>query len=203
MTNPKTALGSAQVTRRCHECGGTMCGTRQDYQYDECGLTNVRLTNVMIYECKCGNRLPEIPAIMGLHFTIAIALLRKPSLLDGDEIRFLRKMAGLSQVELAEIFGVARTKPSKWESGAVSNQGDKLMRTIFLLGLIQNVAKGKDPSIVKSLAAEKFVRELDVRELFKSISKKKEGPRIVSVENDGSDAWLLNGAEPEYQRELQ
>src|SRR5205823_2357762 len=88
MTNTK-ALDSAQVTRPCHECGGTLVGKRQVYDYVECGLTSVRLTDVLVFECRCGVRVPEIPAIAELHFLIALDLLRKQSLLSGEEIRFL------------------------------------------------------------------------------------------------------------------
>jgi transcriptional regulator with XRE-family HTH domain len=183
-----------------------MQGTRQDYDYYECGLSSVRLTNVLVYECKCGAKVPEIPAITGLHFMIALDLLRKPSRLSGEEIKFLRKMAGLSQTELAEIMGVTPTRPSKWESDSASKEGDRLMRTIFLLGMIQHIAKGKDPAKVKSMAAEKFVREMDVHDLLRSIEDKLEGPKTVNVENDptavGDDVWFLPDSSRGRRREL-
>jgi transcriptional regulator with XRE-family HTH domain len=172
-----------------------MYGTRQNYDYVECGLSSVHLTNVLVYECECGSRVPEIPAITGLHFMIALDLLRKSSLLSGEEIKFLRKMAGLSQSEMAEIMGVTPTRPCKWEATSASKEGDRLLRTIFLLGMIQHIAKGKDPARMKSLATENFIRELDVRELLKSIDDKLEGPKAVKVENDpaavGDDVWFL------------
>jgi transcriptional regulator with XRE-family HTH domain len=177
-----------------------MYGTRQDYDYDECGLSSVCLNNVLVYECKCGLRVPELQSITGLHCMIALDLLRKPSLLSGEEIKFLRKMAGLSQQDLAEIMGVTPTRPSKWERDSPSKEGDRLMRTIFLLGMIQHVAKGKDAAKVKSLAAEKFVQQLDVRELLRSIEDKVVGPKSVKVENDpratGDDVWFLPDSGP-------
>jgi transcriptional regulator with XRE-family HTH domain len=172
-----------------------MAGTRQNYDYVECGLSSVSLANVLVFECQCGLRIPEIPSITGLHFMIALDLLKKPSLLSGEEIRFLRKMAGLSQSELAEILGVTPTRPSKWEAASASKEGDRLLRTIFLLGMIQHIAKGKDPAKVKSLATQKFIQEMDVRELLKSIDDKLEGPKAVKVENNptatGDDVWFL------------
>ncbi len=126
---------------------------------------------------------------------IALDLLKKPSLLSGEEIRFLRKMAGLSQSELAEILGVTPTRPSKWEATSASKEGDRLLRTVFFLGMLQHIAKGKDPAKMKSLATQKFIQELDIRELLKSIDDKAQGPKAVKVENDptatGDDVWFL------------
>jgi len=207
MTKPRKTLDSAQVTRRCHECGEMMQGTRQKYDYVECGLSSVSLTNVLVFECTCGLKVPEIPAIAGLHFMIALDLLKKPSLLSGEEIRFLRKMAGLSQSELAEILGVTPTRPSKWEATSASKEGDRLLRTVFFLGMLQHIVKGKDPAKMKSLATQKFIQELDIRELLKSIDDKVQGPKAVKVENDptatGDDVWFLPDSGRAHSQALQ
>jgi len=194
MTNTK-ALDPVQVTRPCHECGGTMVGTRQVYDYVECGLSSVRLNDVLVFECKCGLRSPEIPAISDLHCFIALDLLRKQSLLSGEEIKFLRKMAGLSQKELASIMGIDPTRPSKWEKDSASKEGDRLLRTIFLLGMIQNITRRKDTEVIKSLAAEKFIQELDIRDLLKSIDATDKGPKDIEVRSNatGDDPWFLPG----------
>lgn len=195
MTKPKV-VDLAPVFRRCSECKNMMTGSRQNYNYVECGLSDVQLTNVLVYECnRCKTRVPEFPAIMGLHCLIALDLLRKPSLLSGEEIRFLRKMAGLSQKDLAEIMGIDVTRPSKWEATSAGKESDRLMRTVFLLGMIRRIVEGKDPGAIKSLAAEKFIRELDVNDVLKSIEDKVDGNKLVKVENNpaatGSDAWFL------------
>jgi transcriptional regulator with XRE-family HTH domain len=174
-----TALGSpTQVVRKCHECGGKFVGKRQSYKYEECGLTNVRLSNILVFECSCGVRVPEIPSISELHCLIALDLLRKPSLLVGEEVRFLRKMAGLSQRELAELMGVTPTRPSKWENAAPSKEGDRLLRTICLLGMIQNMDGDKGITLIQKLAA-------DMREVLKTIKYEEEqGPKKLECEND-------------------
>lgn len=188
-----TALGTPrQVVRKCHECGGKLIGKRQTYKYEECGLTNVKLSNVVVFECKCGVRVPEIPAISELHCLIALDLLQKPSLLIGEEVRFLRKMAGLSQRELAELMGVTPTRPSKWENDAPSKEGDRLLRTICLLGMIQNMDGEKGIAPIQKLAAE-------MRDVLRSIKCEEEGPKSVECQNDPSvgmenGGWFLPSA---------
>lgn len=56
-------LGKCQekVARPCYDCGRVMQGKRQSYQYTECGLSSVTLLNVVVFQCDCGVRVPEIP----------------------------------------------------------------------------------------------------------------------------------------------
>ena len=89
------------ASRKCYECGEIMVPRTGAYHYIECGLSKVSLLNITIFECKCGSLVPEIPAIAQLHRRIAVDLIRKNTLLIGEEIKFLRKMAGLNAVALA------------------------------------------------------------------------------------------------------
>src|SRR5581483_2714880 len=94
------------VERKCYECGGVMIGRPESYKYTECGLDSVYLSNVCVFRCtnqKCAAIVPEIPAIGVLHREIARNLVMKETLLSGEEIRFLRKMAGLSSIELSNL----------------------------------------------------------------------------------------------------
>ena len=93
------------MARKCRECGRPMRATRQDYRYVESGLQHVLLKNIVVYECDCGGQIAEIPNMGPLHRAIMMDLLTKKTLLCGEEIRFLRKMARLKAKELAELLG--------------------------------------------------------------------------------------------------
>ncbi len=173
-----------QARRKCLDCGAWMKGTRQTYHYTECGLSSVALQNVLVFECSCGARIPELPAIEQLHHFIAIDLLRKDSLLNGEEIRYLRKMAGLSQAELAEFMGVHKTRPSKWErsSDKMATTSDRLFRSVVLFGMIQQyiVVDCLDKTKLSDVS---LFRQLDVRAILRNIDEKAVGAKQVSVEN--------------------
>jgi transcriptional regulator with XRE-family HTH domain len=196
MTERKPLERKQVIVRPCHDCGGTMKGTRGRYHYNECGLNNICLVNVVVFECECGRRVPEIPAISELHRVIAFQLLKKPSLLVGEEIRFLRKLAGLNQRELAEIMGVDPTTPSKWESSSAGKDNDRLLRTICFLGMIQHFSAGRDTQNVRAMSNQ--FRDLDVREILKSIEDEDTGPTSLKLENNpmatGTDSWFLPGS---------
>lgn len=205
MIKPKLVMSQlggqkGEVRRKCEECGRTMTGTRQEYHYTECGLSFVTLRNVLVFECECGLRVPEIASIARLHVMIALALLRKRTPLAGEEVRFLRKVAGLSQEELARIMGVHPTRPSKWESKGITQESDRLLRVFCLLGLGQQLTGGTNKEELNAFAANNLVRNLDVRELLINIKQKKAGPLRVAVENDPTNGlsgpWVL----PEFKK---
>src|ERR1035441_7350055 len=102
LKHSKETVASEQPFRTCLECRGNAGGRRENYTYTECGLKNVVLVDVMVYRCvRCGAEQVEIPNMDGLHRTVALAVLCKPRLLAGDEIRFLRKVAGMTETTLA------------------------------------------------------------------------------------------------------
>lgn len=88
----------------CPRCGKALKRTLvKDYPYRESGLGNVYLQNIATYQCECGEKLVQIPVIDRLHDTIAYYLLKKPSLLTGEEFRFLRKWVGLTANQLLPL----------------------------------------------------------------------------------------------------
>lgn len=174
-----------------------MNGSRQSYHYEECGLTSVTLINVLVYECKsCGLHVPELPSISQLHMMISLDILMKDTLLAGEEIRFLRRMAGLKQTTLAEIMGVDSTRVSKWENEdpPIGKENDRLLRTLCLLGMSLQFAKSENTAAIRSLATVNVIRELDVQRILSKIKETNEGPKQVKVENDPaveSGWWYL------------
>ena len=184
-----------KLVRKCLDCGASMLGSPRSYIYKECGLKSVELLNVVVYECQhCHETVPEIPAVDQLHAVIAINLLLKDSLLSGEEIRFLRKMASLTQAELSEVLGVTPTRPSKWESNEenIGAGTDRALRACCLIAMAQQHTTGEDPMPLMREIRE-FVRQMDVQEIFKGIRSKAEGPKQVKIRHSGStvEPWLL------------
>src|ERR1019366_3932998 len=118
--------------RTCSECRGSSEGRRENYTYTECGLKNVVLIDVLVYRCvRCGAEQVEIPNMDGLHRTVALAVLCKGRLLSGDEIRFLRKVAGFTATNLAKSLAVTKNAVSKWENGGkIGPASDRAIRGI-------------------------------------------------------------------------
>jgi putative zinc finger/helix-turn-helix YgiT family protein len=124
---------------RCPNCeNADMAENRENYHYQECGLSNVTLKGIVVRKCSaCGNVMPRIPNIEGLHDAIAQALVNKPERLLSQEIVFLRKSLGWSGADFARNMHCDRAQISKWEHGKVE------MSTPYELLLREMVASGK------------------------------------------------------------
>ena len=119
---------------KCIECNKKMTSKREVYRYTESGLNNVYL-ETDVHRCvKCKESVVDIPNIYGLHEMIAEDLIKKPYLLKGKEIRYIRKFMHLKAVELAKIIGVDKVTVSRWENDAaqISVANDKLLRLIYV-----------------------------------------------------------------------
>lgn len=116
--------------------------SKAPYHYTISGLKNIFLVGIDILQCpKCGIQSPIIPQMEGLHRLITRILVKKPGLLTGDEIRFLRKNAGFPQTEFAALIGVTPSHLSRIERGKTRSLGtasDKLTRAISLTSLTDN-----------------------------------------------------------------
>ena len=123
---------------RCAVCGGAMVvrktTTDRPYRYDLSGLDNVLLVGIEVRECqRCRAEVPIIPKVGQLHRTIAKHLVFKNALLNGKEIRFLRKNAGLSNKKFAALLEIDESHLSRVENGKIGSLGattDKLARAI-------------------------------------------------------------------------
>ena len=118
-------------TLKCDQCDGIMKPTVKDYRYQESGLSNVILQGLRVYVCEsCQEETPEIPNLLHLHRVITKALLTKPALLTGPEIRFLRRHVGLKAAEFADQLGTTAVTVSRWETGAIAidPKTDRLIR---------------------------------------------------------------------------
>lgn len=116
----------------CPVCGSKMSKKKDLYHYTESGLDNVFL-ETDVYKCKCGEVIPNIPNIYGLHELIAKDLVRKDSPLTGNELKFLRKQMHLKANELAQLLSVHKVTLSRWESETekIGIGNDKLIRFLY------------------------------------------------------------------------
>jgi len=120
---------------KCPGCQEEMSCQIGEYHYTESGLDNVYLEGVEICSCaSCGETMTIIPAITGLHSKIGQMLLRKKSLLNGNEIKYLRKNMGLSATRLAVILDVDNATISRWERAPdrkIDKGYDRLLRLVY------------------------------------------------------------------------
>jgi putative zinc finger/helix-turn-helix YgiT family protein len=166
------------VARKCYNCGGEMHGTRTYYHYAECGLDTINLENVLVFRCsRCSAIVPEIPAMAELHRVILLAIIQKNSLLSGPEIRFLRKMAGMSSKELAQSVGANPSSLSRWEQGTrkITKKMDSTLRLICFAGMLQDILKEKD-LVPKISEVAQRLSELDIRKILARVRDLPTGP---------------------------
>lgn len=179
-----TKEGKQEVkVRKCLDCGGQMHGTRTYYHYTECGLDSVVIENIIVYRCSCGAIVPEIPAIGELHRAIVLHVIRKQTILSGQEIRFLRKMAGLSSKELAIALGANASSLSRWENGTrkISKRSDAALRLICITGMLQEVLRDRD--LVPTVAeASRQLSQVDIMNILTSIVDEASGPVSMSID---------------------
>jgi putative zinc finger/helix-turn-helix YgiT family protein len=147
-----------QTHRSCRACAGETQLLRQDYQFKESGLDNVILKNIEVLVCKqCGSIVPRIPRLNDLMRTIVVAMIAKPSELEGTEVRFLRKFMDETIEQFARKLGVNRSHLSRVENGslAISKQTDRLVRALVLLHKPELLEKmnrlGKTEIVLKQL----------------------------------------------------
>lgn len=171
------------ITRKCGECGRVMEGRRENYHYTECGLQSVVLRNILVFHCDCGAIIARIPAMAWLHRAITLSLISKESLLSSEEIRFLRKMAGLNGVELAKALGAHKTTLSKWENNTrkIPKNSDAALRLICFAGIMQTLLQQKD--LVPQIANElKQLTAFDIKQALQEIKGKLEGPKDIRID---------------------
>ena len=118
-----------------------------------------------------------------LHRAIAFALIQKDSLLAGEEIRYLRKLSGLSGVELSQLLGTHQTNLSKWESGArnISKKSDIALRLLSFAAIMQDLAK-QDHLLPKVAEAARRLSEIDLKAMLQRVRDIVTGPKRVTID---------------------
>lgn len=117
----------------CSSCGSPARVVRGGYRFQESGLPHVLLVNIDIIQCTaCGNEDPIIPHLNELMSVLALAVIKKPCPLNGQEVRFLRKYLKMTGEQFARHLGMTKFHVSKLENDAdpIGPQSDRLIRAI-------------------------------------------------------------------------
>ncbi len=110
----------------------------QFYQYKECGLDNIYLTNGYIENGGSRGRSVSIEDLEGLHRAIGEWIARDKKFLDGREARFLRLEMGLSQAQLALLLGKDEQSIARWEKKRLEKaqkipaDSERMIRFLYL-----------------------------------------------------------------------
>ena len=144
---------------RCGKCEGQimerLATVDRPYPFKMSGLSKVYLAGIHIRKCtSCRAESPVIPKLGKLNDLIARDLVKKPALLTGEEIRFLRKNAGFPAKTFAELVGVDPKHLSRVENGHTDTLGvpaDRLVRVIARAA--ENAPQPQYLALMKGLAA--------------------------------------------------
>lgn len=159
----------------------------RNYHYTECGLSNITLEKILVHECTaCGAESPEIPDLAKLHRCITVQILRKDTLLDGDEIRFLRKIAGLKASELASLMRTTPSSLSRWENNSkpIGKAFDRILRLICYSGLLERLLRMQGEQLIdRTAVAAHVLPSLDIRNFLKNTGQKARAPKkMVTID---------------------
>lgn len=119
---------------RCISCGSEMECKVESYEYKESGLNNIVLEGIEVHRCDCGEKIVSIPAIPELHALLGQMIIKKKTMLNGKEIRFLRKNMGFTAKKLSSFMKVGNEIISRWENGNrnISEPNDRLLRLLYM-----------------------------------------------------------------------
>lgn len=141
------------------------------YHFTDSGLPNIYLAGVRYFECECGERFVEIPALKQLMSLIARHTVMKDQSLTGVEIKFLRKRLGQKAADFAEMVKLQPETLSRVENSKqkISEKTDTYIRIYYAFA-------SKDPVLLDTLkqAIDKVLaarRGKPPRKLPKTVAK--------------------------------
>lgn len=110
----------------CIACGAPAATVEllPTYDDDAFGVPVTIKNAVLRHRCEsCDMDGIEIPDSDGLEAAVAVARILVPVMLNGPEIRFLRKACGLTGKEFAEAVRIDNATLCRWEKSEVSGEG--------------------------------------------------------------------------------
>lgn len=107
---------------------------REPFHYTACGLENVYLTSGYHTREIAGETYVSVSEAEELHKAIALFLARQKKVLNGPEVRFVRKYLDLTQRELGAFLGVSNQSVARYEKGQSPLEGgaDGLLRLLVV-----------------------------------------------------------------------
>ena len=152
----------------CGECGEPMLIVQATLPYPECGLDNVVLCNVPVWECRNGHQDVQIPAVKQLHQVLAQMLVAQPWPLLGQDVRFMRKHLGYSARAFSAIIGLNYVTLSKFENerSRIPRKMDALVRLFCAQALCERLNRRLSKPLIPVLERlESDQSALDLRDL--------------------------------------
>jgi putative transcriptional regulator len=107
---------------------------KEPLHYPDCGLDDVYLLNGYEVEDTPYGKGVAVQDVDGLRAAIARDLAARKKVLNGKEVRFLRKQMDLTQSELGRLVGLDAQSVARWEKGQrVFKKGpaELLLRVIY------------------------------------------------------------------------
>jgi transcriptional regulator with XRE-family HTH domain len=125
---------------RCTKCGSTDVDLKllPEYQYEQFGISATLCYSVIRPFCnQCKHEVDIIPNGEGLDAALALVRILSPIKLNGDELRFIRKVMGLQAVAVAKLVEMSAESYSRLENGhnPISEKTEKLFRFNALIEL--------------------------------------------------------------------
>lgn len=161
-----------------NHCEEHQATAEKPYRFLDSGLSNVYLVGIKYLACtKCHRQVAEIPALGQLLQVMAKSVVMKPALLNGEEIRFLRKRVGKRAVDFAELINKTPEHFSKLENDQLplQEETDKLIRLTY--GMLAG-----DHELLIDIMNK-------VEDWLKSI-KGKHVSKVAFKRESGSRAWI-------------
>lgn len=159
---------------RKHDCGAYFrehfATEKEPFHFVDSGLSNVYLIGVKYFICtECGRIRAEIPAIKPLMRRIARDLVVNPESLSGEEIRFLRKRAGMKSAAFAKLLGVEAETLSRYENDkqVAAESVDKLIRFAYALNCDDVELSNTTKELIQSALIEWRARDMGSRIVLK------------------------------------
>lgn len=107
---------------------------KRPYHYTECGLDYVYLVDGFEVIETAHGKAVQVANASKLDRAIALAVVRRQSRLTGQEVRFLRGLLDMTQVELGATLGKDGQTVARWEKGKteIPPTEDIAIRQIYL-----------------------------------------------------------------------
>lgn len=113
------------------------CPPKPPFHYTSCGLDNVYLTSGYTVEVIDDEEYVAVKDAEELYAAIAEGLVTRKKVLNGREVRFLRKLLGYTQAKLASMLGLSDQQVARYEKGqsALEGAADTLLRAYVMCKL--------------------------------------------------------------------
>ena len=160
-------MGRRKVSRQNIHCEHNGESPKDPYHYTECGLDDVYLLSGYDKDVSEYGETVSVRHADELHKEIGKFLVENKKILNGKELRFLRKEMDLTQAELGKLLGLTDQAVARWEKDKtdITGPADYLIRVLFAnhVGLL---GKGLDIRLLLTALEERDAMRDDSKKMF-------------------------------------